>query len=194
MSHKTPTPTPPPDGEGLLSAPPSPGGKGAGGLGQGPRRWGLRRAAIVGLLAGAGAGAAVAVWFLVFREPEPRNDVERFQGDWKFSTPSRPDITFVRVSGDRWQYISNGTEARAYRMTLNETTDPKQVDLEQLDTQGLSGSMPKLHGIYAFDNNRTVRVRLGPATEPRPTVLDDPDEVRVLTKVKLDKTPSPGAN
>jgi len=149
----------------------------------------LRRATFAGLL--AGTVAAVVVWLLVFREPEPKNDFERFQGDWKLGTPGRPDITFVRVSGDHWQYISNGQEARAYRMTLNESANPKQIDLELIDTQGLRGMIPKLHGIYAFDGNKMVRVRLDPAVEPRPTTLDDEDLVRVLTKVKLERNPQP---
>ena len=72
--------------------------------------WGLRRAAIIGLL--AGTVAAFMVWFFAFHEPEPKNDYKRFQGDWKLGTPGRPDITFVRVSGDRWQYISNGEDVR----------------------------------------------------------------------------------
>ena len=79
------------------------------------------------------------MWWFAFREPEPKNDVERFQGEWKLGTPDRPDITFVRVSGDRWQYISNGQEARAFRMTLNESANPKQIDLELIDTKGLRG-------------------------------------------------------
>ena len=125
------------------------------------KKWGLRRAAIIGLL--LGTVAAVTVWWFAFREPEPKNDVERFQGEWKLGTPDRPDITFVRVSGDRWQYISNGQEARAFRMTLNETANPKQIDLELIDTKGLRGPPVKMHGVYAFEGNKTVRLRLDPA-------------------------------
>jgi uncharacterized protein (TIGR03067 family) len=131
------------------------------------------------------------VWFFAFHEPEPKNDYERFQGDWKLGTPGRPDITFVRVSGDRWQFISNGEEARAYRLTLNESTNPKQIDLDLIDTKGLRGAAVKLHGVYAFDNNKTVRIRLDPALEPRPTSLDDDEMVRVMTKVKLERSPQP---
>ena len=152
------------------------------------RRRLLRRAAIVGLL--AGTVAAVAVWFFVLREPEPKNDFERFQGEWKLSAPGRPDITFIRVTGDRWQYISNGQEARAYRMTLNEAASPKQIDLELIDTKGLRGMQPKLHGVYAFDGNKTVRIRLDPAVEPRPTTLGD-DLTQELTRVKLERNPGP---
>jgi len=171
-----------PDREGGGGAHPAAHGRGSPGK-QGRRL--LRRAAITGLL--TGLAAAVAVWFFVFREPEPKNDFERFQGEWKLGTPDRPEITFIRIEGDRWQYISNGQEARAYRMTLNETTNPKQVDLELIDTQGLRGMQPKLHGVYAFDGNKTVRVRLDPAVELRPTTLDDEELVKVMTKVKLER-------
>jgi uncharacterized protein (TIGR03067 family) len=194
MSGINPTPGPSPKGGGEKElASHSPIGKGMSSFpspsGGGGRRRGLRRAAIIGLL--AGTVAAAVVWFVVFREPEPKNDFERFQGDWKLSTPSRPDITFVRVSGDRWQYISNGEEARAYRLTLNESANPKQIDLDLIDTKGLRGAAVKLHGIYAFDNNKTTRVSLDPALEPRPTTLDDDELVRVMTKVKLERNPQP---
>ena len=51
-------------------------------------------------------------------------------------------------------------------MTLNESANPKQIDLDLIDTKGLRGAAVKLHGVYAFDNNKTVRIRLDPALEP----------------------------
>ena len=38
---------------------------------------------------------------------------------------------------------------------------------------------------------RSVRVRLSPANEPRPESLDDPDEIQVMTKVRLNQDARP---
>lgn len=149
------------------SAPRSPG-----------RRWLL--AALVVLVVAGFAG-----WYWGLREPEPRNDFERFQGDWSVAAGGREGRTAIRVIGDRWEYVGG----KAYRLTLHDDADPKQIDLEPLDLPKLVGPPPRLHGVYAFDDNRTVRVILGPAILPRPTALDDPDVVLVLTKVKLEAAP-----
>ena len=155
--------------------------------GKKPRR--LRLAAAIALLLAAGG---FAVWYFAVREPEPRNDLERFQGDWKLTIDGRDTPNAVRIAGDRWQYVAGGADGKAYRLTLNEAADPKQIDLELLDTAGLRGAPVKMHGVYAFDGNKTVRVRIEPAILPRPTTLDDPDAVVwVLTKVKIEPAPGP---
>jgi uncharacterized protein (TIGR03067 family) len=98
----------------------------------------------------------------------------------------------IRVSGDRWEYVAGQTVVKAYHLTLNEAANPKQIDLELLDTAGLRGAPVKMHGIYAFDGNTTARVLLGPASEPRPESLDDTDGgVQILTKVKFDEAAQP---
>jgi uncharacterized protein (TIGR03067 family) len=152
-----------------------------------------RLAAVAALLALAVALAAVAVWYFAIREREPRNDLERFQGDWQIAvaTGGEPRRTnnAIRVTGDRWEYVTDAT-TKAYRVTLNETANPKEIDLELLDVAGLRGARVKMHGVYAFDGNKTVRVRINVTTEPRPATLDEPDaNVWVLTKVKLEAQP-----
>ena len=130
-----------------------------------PRRRLSRGAAIVGVL--AGLITAVVVWWFAFREPEPKNDVERFQGEWSLGTPDRPDITFVRVSGDRWQYISNGEETRAFRMTLNETVSPKQIDLELIDTRACARGGEAAWGLcLRGEQDRPPPPQPGPGTAP----------------------------
>lgn len=139
--------------------------------------------------------AALAVWYFAVREPEPRNDLERFQGEWRITVAAggqkRGTDNAVRVSGDRWESITPAT-SRAYRVAVNESASPKQIDLELLDTAGLRGAPVKMHGIYSFDGNRSARVVMGPANEPRPTNLDDPEgTVWLLTKVKLEEKAPP---
>jgi uncharacterized protein (TIGR03067 family) len=149
------------------------------------KRWFVRLAPVIGLLAIGG----VAVWYFVLREPEARNDLERFQGEWQISREGKETPNAVRVNGDTWEYVGG----KAYRMTLDESANPKQIDLELIDTTGLRGAAVKMHGVYVFDGNKTIRVRINPASEPRPTTLDDPDAtVWVLTRVKLERNPEPG--
>jgi uncharacterized protein (TIGR03067 family) len=129
----------------------------------------------------------LAVWYFLIREPEPRNDLERFQGDWAVSAAGRGPRNAIRVSGDRWEYVGG----KAYRMTLNEAANPKEIDLEPLDLPKLVGPPPRLHGVYEFEGNNSVRVILGPAILPRPKSLADPDVILVLTKVTLETEPRP---
>jgi uncharacterized protein (TIGR03067 family) len=127
------------------------------------------------------------VWFFLIREPEPGNDLERFRGDWQISFAGRLSPNVVRVEGDHWRYQAGATEGKAYRILLNESAVPKQIDLEPLETAGIRGRLPRLHGIYAFDGNSAVRVRLNDMTEPRPQTLDEPDAiVWTLNRVKFE--------
>lgn len=157
------------------------------GEGKSRRRSRRRQFLVAGVL---GVAAAVAAWFLFIREPEPRNDLERFRGDWQIVLAGRTSPNVVRVEGDRWAYQAGATEGKAYRVTLNENADPKEIDLEPLDTAGIRGRVPRLHGIYAFDGRTAVRVSLSAATEPRPKSMDD-DEAMVWTllRVKLEIAP-----
>jgi uncharacterized protein (TIGR03067 family) len=151
----------------------------------------LRRSRLAVFVAIAGAaGVAVvgfAVWYFAIHEPEPRNDLERFGGEWSVAAGGRESRNAIRVSGDRWEYVGG----KAYRITLNEAANPKEIDLDPLDLPKLIGPPPRLHGVYAFDDNKTARVILGPAILPRARSLDDPDAVLVLTKVKLESSPEP---
>jgi uncharacterized protein (TIGR03067 family) len=143
----------------------------------------LRLAPLVALLAIGGA----ALWYFALREPEPRNDLERFQGEWQITRDGKDTPNAVRINGDTWEYVGG----KAYRMTLNESA--KEIDLELIDTTGLVGAAVKMHGLYAFTDNRTVRVLIRDTSRPRPTVLDDPDELPLtLKKVKLEKNPPSG--
>jgi hypothetical protein len=147
------------------------------------KRWFVRIAPIVALLAVGGA----AVWYFALREPEPRNDAERFQGDWQITRDGKPTPNAVRVEGDTWEYVGG----KVYRMTLNEPA--KEIDLDLIDTTGLVGAPVKMHGIYAFSDNRSIRVLIRPALRPRPKTLDDTDEMPLeLKKVKLEQSPPSG--
>jgi uncharacterized protein (TIGR03067 family) len=142
-----------------------------------------RLAPIIALLALGGA----AIWYFALREPEPRNDLERFQGEWQITRDGKDTPNAVRVNGDTWEYVGG----KAYRMTLNESA--KEIDLELIDTTGLVGAAVKMHGIYAFTDNRTVRVLIRDTSRPRPKSLDDSDEMPlVLKKVKLDRNTGQG--
>ena len=142
-----------------------------------------RLAPIIALLAVGGA----AIWYFALREPEPRNDLERFQGEWQITRDGMDTPNAVRVTGDTWEYVGG----KAYRMILNESV--KEIDLELIDTTGLVGAAVKMHGLYAFTDNRTVRALIRDTSRPRPTSLDDPDEVPlVLKKVKLEQNPPSG--
>lgn len=163
-----------------------------------PRSTGSRRTlvrAAVVLLAG---GVAFAAWYFLVREPEPRNDLERFRGEWRLAREwekaGGDDAvrTAVRVTDDRWQYLHGGGDGREYRITLNEQADPKEIDLDLIETRKLAGAAVRMRGVYRFDDDRTVRVRFGVGGEPRPKALDEPDAVvLVLTKVKLEPVPAP---
>ena len=146
------------------------------------KRWLVRLGPIVALLAVGGA-----VWYFALREPEPRNDLERFQGEWQITRDGEDTPNAVRVKGDTWEYVGG----KAYRMTLNESA--REIDLELIDTTGLVGAAVKMHGLYAFTDNRIVRVLIRDTSRPRPTVLDDPDELPLtLKKVKLQRSPQSG--
>jgi uncharacterized protein (TIGR03067 family) len=137
--------------------------------------------------------AGFATWYWVIRDP---GDLNRLQGDWQVSIAGRPTPTVIQVTGDRWQSVANGVAGKPYRITLNPAANPKQIDLDPIETAGLRGPLPKLHGIYAFEGTGTVRVRVNDTTEPRPDTLDDPDAVVwQLTKVNLttgrDASPQP---
>lgn len=142
-----------------------------------------RRLLALGVLALGG----FAIWFWGIRDPEPRNDLERFQGDWQVAIAGRKTPIVIRVNGDNWQSVANAVEGKPYRITLNEVT--KEIDLDPIDTAGIRGPLPKLHGIYGFEGTTTVRVRVNDLSEPRPTTLDDPEAVVwELTKVMLEAT------
>jgi uncharacterized protein (TIGR03067 family) len=150
------------------------------------------------LLVGLGVLAGVAVLGAYFFLTGPANDLERFQGEWKLTDARQPPTSddevrvAVRVTGDTWQYVTAGPGGKAYRMTLNETTDPKEIDLQLIDTTGLTGGAVLLRGIYAFEGNDRARVRVRDAYEPRPRSWDDPDATDwVLSKVRLRPTSEP---
>ncbi len=161
---------------------------------------GKRRLTAVAVLVGL-AMVATAIWYFAIRESEPRNDAERFQGEWKLvdarQGENAEDEGFrvaVRVTGEQLQFIHGGGEGKAYRFTLNETTDPRQIDLELLNGPKLIGPAVKMHGVYAFDENKSVRLRVRPGTDPRPKTLEDPDATEwLLTRVKLEAAPKPGS-
>ena len=190
-TEQNPSPTPPPEGEGVNPSPPSLAGKGA--LGSPPSLAGVGgggfnlRPVLVLLGVFAVATAGFAVWYFAIRTPP--TDLDLLQGDWQVSVRDRETQNVIQVKGDRWQSVANGVAAREYRVSLNPAANPKEIDLEALDVENVRGPRPNLHGIYALDSDQP-RVRLAPATEPRPTTFDDPDaNVLTLTKVKLEPVP-----
>ena len=147
------------------------------------KRWFVWLGPIVALLAVSGA----AVWYFAIREAKPRNDLERFQGEWQISRDGKETPNAIRVSGNTWEYVGG----KAYRMTLNESA--KEIDLELIDTSGLVGAAVKMHGLYAFTDNRTVRVLICDTSRPRPKALEDPEEMTLeLKKVKPEQRPQSG--
>jgi uncharacterized protein (TIGR03067 family) len=135
----------------------------------------------------------LAVWYWGIREPEPKDDLGRFQGDWKLVIGGRneeenedePPRTAVRITGDRWQYLAAGREGKAYRIKLNETADPKEIEMILLDAEGNPVGGYRSYGVYTIDR-KTARVLVLPVNKPRPTDFNHPDSVVwELSKVKL---------
>ncbi|MBA4188181.1 MAG: hypothetical protein C0467_09205 [Planctomycetaceae bacterium] len=136
-----------------------------------------------------GIVAGLGMWFFFIREGEPRNDLERLRGDWQIAIAGRDTPNAVSVASDRWEHQGG----KAYRVTLNEATDPRGIELELVDAPKLVGPAVKLHGVYAFDGNNKVRIRMAPGTQPRPKTLDDNESPEwVLTRVKLQEAPGHG--
>jgi len=135
---------------------------------------------LLGILAGFGT------WFFFIRDAEPKNDLERLAGDWQIAYAGRDTQNVVIVEGDHWQHQAGPMEGKAYRIVLNEVANPREIDLELIDARKMVGPPVKLHGVYAFENSKTVRLRINPGIQPRPKTLDDPDAMEwVLTRVKL---------
>ena len=133
--------------------------------------------------------AGFATWFFFIREGEPKNDAERIRGDWQIAIAGRDTPNAVIVAGDRWEHQGG----KAYRVTLNEAADPREITLELLDAPKFKGPAVMMHGVYAFEGNNKLRIRIVPGTQPRPKSLDDPDvPEQVLTRVKLEAAPEPG--
>ncbi len=135
-----------------------------------------------------------AAWYWGIREAEPRDDIGRFQGDWKLASGMREikegnEEVFpiaVQINGDCWQYLVGGKELKRFRITLNETASPKEIDLALIDAEGKPIGEYRSQGIYTIDRN-TARIVVNPVYKPRPKVFDDPDAVVwALTRVKLE--------
>lgn len=128
--------------------------------------------AVLGLIAGA-------VWYFAIRTPEPRDDLERFQGVWHLVTAgqgNRSAVT-VRVTGDRWVYLFGSQEQKKYRLTLRTEANPKEIDLTQLGPDDQPSAFV-LRGIYAFEGDG-AKVLVAPDPLPRPTALGTTDDPSV---------------
>lgn len=164
---------------------------------QRPRRR-LGKVAAFVLLLGV---CVAAVWYWGFYEPEPKDDLGRFQGDWKLTIGASGEneeeespLRAIRITGDRWQFLAGGREieGKTFRITLNETVNPKEIELTLLDATGDPVGRYRSHGVYTIDR-KTARVLVEPVNKPRPTSLDNPGpdaNVWVLTKVKLQLLPT----
>jgi uncharacterized protein (TIGR03067 family) len=126
-------------------------------------------------------------WYFAIRSREPRNDHERFQGEWKLSIAGREKQMPVRVqvTGDKFVFLVGEQEQKRYTMTLRPQTDPKEIDLTQLLPDGspvLERHAPDapfspvtLRGIYRFADGKATVVT-APNPQPRPTAFDSPNE------------------
>lgn len=156
--------------------------------GRSPHRW-LRPTLVVVVLVGLG----FAVWYGLFRDRGPTDDLGRLQGEWSYSVNGRNNLGVIRVEGETWSYSPMGQVGKSYRITLKPDATPKEIELAQLgeggqpvtNTHGAKGSVVGLHGVYSIDGD-AVRVVFAPTTEPRPTRLDDSD-LPVLTLARVQK-------
>ncbi|MCS7020532.1 MAG: hypothetical protein NZ703_06930 [Gemmataceae bacterium] len=146
----------------------------------GRNRW-LRR--LVAVLAAVAAGVLVSSWWTgALWQWLPRDDYDRFQGVWRIVVADRATPNRVRIVGDRWEYLAEQGDSRLYRMELDLNVFPRRLRLELLDNGGLVGPIPRLHGIYAFENRHQVRLCLLPAAEPLPESWDEVDLTQTLLR------------
>ena len=121
------------------------------------------------------------VWYFALRGPT--DDPGRWQGecqmsvltvgpDGKLAQLARPGVT-IRVTGSEWQYRFGEKDAKRYSAVLRPETNPKEVDLTQLDRDGKPTRFV-LRGIYELERNR-ARVATAPGTDPRPTEFEAQD-------------------
>jgi uncharacterized protein (TIGR03067 family) len=155
-----------------------------------------RRPLALAVAALAIVAATVAAYFVL---REPKDDMERLQGEWAIQLPreegteggaSGPPL-LVRVKGDRWVYVAGGEERSFFRVKLNEAANPKEIDLTRTTPDGKPASSTNdrgqqeavvMRGVYAIDK-KTLKVSLAPGTQPRPTDLTAPHPaVQTLTK------------
>jgi uncharacterized protein (TIGR03067 family) len=145
----------------------------------------LRPALLVVVLLGLG----FALWYGLFRDGGPTDDLGRLQGTWSYSVNDRNNLGTIRVEEDIWSWSPMGQPGRSYRMTLRPDASPKEIDLAQLGDDGQpvtfthgagKGSEVKLLGVYAFEAG-TVKVALGVAA--RPSGFEG-DEAQVLVLKK----------
>jgi uncharacterized protein (TIGR03067 family) len=141
----------------------------------------LARGSWIVLLVGICGGG---IWFIFLREPSPKDDLGRFQGDWKLTFEGRGEndpteklpTVGIRISGDRWHYLVGGQETKSYQITLQESSSPKEINLALLDKSGAPVVGYLSHGIYSIDGD-SARILVEPANRPRPKGFDGPEAV-----------------
>lgn len=197
MSGATEASSVPPHQGDELSTPPPVAGMADARPGLRRKRRRLLLGGVVALIAGG-----VGLWYGVVRKA---SDLDRMVGEWQITragdrpgatTPLR--IRVVHGDGDTyfWTYVVDGHNVSTHRMSVNQRTHPKEIDLTLIERNGqpvayVDGAKQpaevKQIGIYALDGD-TLKVVLAPARggEPRPAALDDPDGLPalVLTRVK----------
>lgn len=137
------------------------------------------------------AGAALVVVLVLlggalayFALRGPRDDLGRFQGEWKLTTADRESQfpTTVRVTGDKWVYRVADKDQKRYAITLRPDADPKEIDLTQFAADGTpvlekrDGTfVPVVHrGIYTIEDGK-AKMLTAPNPHPRPTSFDATD-------------------
>jgi uncharacterized protein (TIGR03067 family) len=126
---------------------------------------------------------AFGVWYFAIRAPEPRDDLGRFQGEWRLAVPdlgrdNKPVARVVqgvtvRVTGDRWVYTADGKETQRYTMVLRPEANPKEIDLVMLGADEKPTAFV-IRGVYTIDGDRAQVVH-APKPNPRPTTTDETD-------------------
>jgi uncharacterized protein (TIGR03067 family) len=123
------------------------------------------------------------VWYFAIRTPEPRDDLGRFQGEWRLAVPAlargnQPAArgilgVTIRVTGDRWVYLDNGKEQKRYQLQLRPEANPKEIDLVMLGADDRPTDKV-IRGVYVIDRDR-AKVLHAPDPDPRPATTDETD-------------------
>jgi uncharacterized protein (TIGR03067 family) len=132
----------------------------------------VRPLIVLGVLLSLGFAPAP---FLKKKAPS-QSDLERMQGAWTY-----PGGSELRVQGDSYTYYRNGAPVIGYKITLNETTTPRQYDLKGVG----KWASRTFHGIYEFQGE-TLKMYSVQSSRPRPTTFPpgNPRAVKAFTRIK----------
>jgi uncharacterized protein (TIGR03067 family) len=136
------------------------------------------------------------LWFGLFRNRGPADDLGRMQGDWVLGMTGRAEDLVIRIEGNRLAYVSGGQERSRHRIELSPVATPKEIDLISLLASGQPkiftdgpgrGSEMKQRGVYTLDGDSLVMCLVPVQEGPRPTRLDDPAGPPPLVLIRKSK-------